>query len=1209
MQPALKKFFLILSVALFIFHNQSLSAQDSNPSALTETQRETLIKDLLEKSGNRLRWAHHARLEFAYTAYEYVLAHENPDLKLQAMFNIAELYFQQGNFDEAVNFFDSIIEFEPKINIELVVKAKTYKGSIYRLKVQLYEALDIIHSAHKFAEQDDSQHLLPLTSNNLGLVYRSFGDTSLAEEYFERALESAKHHKDTNQIILSKTFMGNLYHSKNRTSEAYSLYLDAMNLAELCHDRQNIALINNNIGNIYRDNGDFEKALEHYYTVLSKLDEIVMAGLETATLRNAGDAYLRMENKDAALEYFSKSLQIAEETGLRWFMRNNYLRLSEIYSQTLQYDSAYIYLSKFNELNREIFDNHLRNSIEYYTDRISEAQRMEEIYRFRLERNLLLLIIAGLLVLFFVSLSVLIYKRFKEKREHIKRLQNALEQKDFTEKALKQSEENYQMLIKTLNEGLIVLDLKNKIEFVNFKACKVLGVNDKNDLIGRDFKNFLLTPEDEKLFHDKMELQKMGISDHYEVKMKNVTGDILWANLSSAPILDENLKSKGSVTLITDVTERKKYEENYNELTSNLNQKIKQLNCLYDISDISGVPGISFEEIINKSLEIIPVGLKYSYDIGVQIMFDNKVYSSPNYKETPWSYTVPIKVQKKKLGHIKVVYLEQKPNINKDPFHFNEKILLKNISEKFGQILESKNLEKVLLENQERLKEIQKIAKIGHWEKDLVKGNYTFSDNFFDIVELTPERRKFFDYEKFKEFIHSEDRDTFKIIEDIDKDHDKVLSFYYRILTHDGKVKNIFSSRKVLRYEDGTATKLVYTIQDITEQKLNQELQHKAEVALKTSEAKQQVLADMSFEMRTPLNGIMGVVEFLLKSELTPEQTNLAGTIKESSEGLMNIINNIQDLSRIENGNFQIEEHQVNIKELVQRITNLFEVLAKEKGVKLIVEINSSVPQYIKTDENRLFQVLSGLITNVIKETKHDTVYLRISVTDATGKSFNVKVEVSDEIEKTSKKHSAKSDKSLRHLKGSDLYHQDGLSLTISNKLVELLGGNLMIKNSEKSGNSFYFSFNATLPDIESTSMKSSGNGDEAMQAIEGLRVLYAEDKIINQKVISLMLSHANCSITIANNGAEALEKLKEQEFDVILMDMIMPVMDGMEAIKAIREKYPDPPPIIGLTAMSMDKSKKLYMENGLDDLITKPVKAAVLYKKLSSWYTQKKVK
>ena len=1197
-------FYFLFSFLTFI--PESIS-QEIPGNGLSENQREILIADLIEKSGDRVRWSHRARLDFALTAYEYAQELENPDLKMRAMFNMAELYFQQGNFDYAHEFFDTLLLYgKEKGNLVLEVKARCYIGSIYRYKGEIYEALGITYDAHQKVLASDLGKLISLTSNHLGLIYRNLGDTAMALEYYKQALDNALEFKDANQTILAYTYLGNLFRTKGDPEKAHDYYLTAMELAIRNNDMQNIASLNNNIGNIYRDRGEYDKALEYYYLALGMLDEVFLAGLETVITRNIGVTFMRKGDLDEAYNYINKSLYSSQQVQLLWLTRDNYHTLSEIYHEQGQYQEAYSYLIQYNQLNQQIFNDRLINSINYFNEKIYDAQRKEELYRFRWQRNLLLLTIAGLGLLFLISLFILIFSRLKEKKSHVESLETTLRDKEITEKALRQSEENYQTLIRTLNEGLVVLDLDNKIEFVNFKACKVLGVKDKSELTGRNFKEFLLTPEDEKLFNDKMELQKMGISDHYEVKMKNVSGDLLWVNLSSAPILDENLRSKGSVTLITDVSDRKKYEETYSDLTTDLNQKIKQLNCMYDISDISGVPGITFEEIIDKSLEIIPVGLKYTHDIGVQIMFDNKVYASDNYKETPWSYTVPVKVQKKKLGHIKVAYLEEKPRINKDPFHFNEKILLKNISEKFGQILEAKNLEKVLRENQERLQEIQRIAKIGNWEKDLVSEDFTFSENFFNIAEISPERRKFFGIEKLLEIIHPEDKHTFdELINDKDLDNN-ILSYHYRIITQQGVIKNIYSSRKVVRDDSDQPFRIIYTIQDVTEQKINQELKYSAEVALRTSEARQQVLADMSYEMRTPLNGIIGVVEFLLKSDLTSKQMNLTKTIKDSSEGLMNIINNIQDLSRIEHGNIQMHDKVFDINQFTERISNLFLALTRHKELKLKIVLDKNIPSKIVADEVRLNQVISNLISDAVKRNEKGEIHLKLWLAKKLEEQMVIGVEINDPSRDDNRRLPVHLIDSLESISDTDIYKSEELSLSISQKLIELLGGALSIRTDKKLGSIASFDFIAKQPEKDSGKSDKNGNQDKMMKAIKGLKILYAEDKIINQKVITLMLSHAKVDVALANNGAEALDMMGKNKYDVILLDMIMPVMDGMETVKAIREQFDSSPPLIGVTASTMEKSKKLYLENGLDDIITKPVNPVELYEKLAHWHLRK---
>ncbi len=1198
-------FFLHFLIFLFILIPRTLS-QEIPGNGLTENQKETLINDLIEKSGDRVRWSHTARLDFALTAFEYAKGLANPDFKMRAMFNMAELFFQQGNFDYALQYFDTLQLYGKETeNIDLEVKSKCFIGAIYRYRGDMYEAMRITHAAHQKVLSDGHEKLISLTSNYLGLIYRNLGDTENAMNYYRQALENALQFNDTYHTILAYTYIGNLFWFEGNINTAHDYYLTALELAIQNNDMQNITSLNNNIGNVYRERGDFDQALEYYNIALGMLDEVYLASLESIILRNMGVTFQRKEDLEQAYEYVSKSLEKSLQIQLLWLIRDNYKTLSEIYYQLGNNYDAYSYLLNYNQLNQQIFNDRLISSINYLNEQIFDAQRKEELYRFRWQRNMLLLTIAGLGLLFLVLLFVLIFSRLKEKKSHVESLENTLREKEVTEKALRQSEENYQTLIRTLNEGLVVLDLENKIEFVNYKACKVLGVKDKTELTGRNFVEFLLTPEDEKLFNDKMELQKMGISDHYEVKMKNVAGDLLWVNLSSAPILDENLRSKGSVTLISDVSDRKKYEETYSDLTTDLNQKIKQLNCMYDISDISGVPGITFEEIIEKSLEIIPVGLKYTHDIGVQIMFDDKIYASENYKETPWSYLVPIKVQKKKLGHIKVAYLEPKPKINKDPFHFNEKILLKNISEKFGQILESKNLEKVLRENQERLQEIQRIAKIGNWEKDLASGDFTFSENFYNIADLSPERRKFFGIGKLTEMVHPEDKETFNelLINDFDK---TILNYQYRIITQQGVIKNIYSSRKIVRDDNEKPFRIIYTIQDVTEQKINQDLKYSAEVALKTSEAKQQVLADMSYEMRTPLNGIIGVVEFLLKSELSSEQMNFTKTIKDSSEGLMNIINNIQELSRIEYGNIQMHDKVFDVKKFVLKIADLFAALTRHKELKLKTELDKKIPAKIVSDELRLNQVISNLISIAVKRNEKGDIILKIWCEKKLKKHMVVGVEIKDPSVNDNEETSLHTIDSVESISETDIYKSEDLSMSISQKLVELMGGDISIHTDKKQGTTTKFSFIAKQPEETLKSSDKNGNQDEIIKTIEGLKVLYAEDKIINQKVIKMMLSHASVNVDLANNGAEAIDLMNKEEYDIVLLDMIMPVMDGMETVKAIRQQFKRIPPIIGVTANTMERSKKLYIDNGLDDLIAKPVNSAELYEKLAYWHSTK---
>ncbi len=1178
--------------------------------ALSEEQKESTVSDWLEKSNDRNRWSHNARVEFATSAYQYAIILKNQELKMASMLSMVELFFNEARFDDVLPFLDTLSLWAiEKNNIEVRIRVDIYRASIFRYRGKLYNALSITYEAYQLAHNKKLPGMIALTSNNLGVIYRNLGESNLVFSFYSEALESSESAGDTTQLIIAHTGMANYWYFEKDLDKAYELYQLALKLALETNDLQNIAFLHNNLGNVYREKGDFSKAIFHYNKALEMLNEINVVGLRAVILRNMGLVNQRENNLNQALQLFNKSLEITQNIGIESFVRDNYLSISQVYASLGNTKEAYNYLLLYSELSQKLHSSQLANRISYYNEKIYTAQQQEEHYKFRLERNFFILIIVILLLLFLITFSILLFRRFKDKRKHLDRLKSIIEDKVITEKALRQSEENYQTLLKTLNEGIIVLSRDNQIEFINQKAGKILGTNDKDALIGEQFGDFLLAIDDEKLFQEKSELQKMGISDQFEIKLKNLLGDVIWVNMSSAPILDENLKTKGTVALISDVTEKKKSEQTFGELTGNLNQKIKQLNCLYDITDISGVPGISFEDIIEKSLEIIPVGLRYSHDIGVQIMFDNMTYQSQNFVDTDWSYSVPIKVQKKKLGYIKVAYVEEKPNINKDPFHFNEKILLKNISEKFGQIVESKNLEKILLTNQQKLEEIQRIARIGNWEKDLVTQNCEFSETFYEIIGVNHERRRFFDHHKFIETIHPDDKENVLEFEArlLKSDARTDSTTNYRVITGEGAIRYIFSSGRLIKDENNHSVGCVFTVQDITDQKYAQELQHNAELALKTSEAKQQVLANMSYEMRTPITGIMGMTDFLLGSGLTLSQLELAKTIKDSSLGLLNIINNILDLQRIEAGKFRLNNSVFSLSQMLDKVSAIFTALTRNREISLAINIAPNLPDNIFSDQDRLYQVISSLLAIVVENAGKGNITMFLRQESIIDGKMLVMVEIVDDFstvdfESVRKilQPSERMDEIISSKKENAV-----VGLAISKKLVEMLDGTIGIARNSPKGTTFFFTFYTTIASETSISEENLKSPDNRKANLEGVKVLCVEDQKINQKVISLMLSHAGCQLSLVSNGKEALDLLSKEKFDVILLDMVMPVMDGVETMQNLKLSHKKYPPVIALSANVLDEDREKYLAAGVIDFVSKPINAAELFEKIEMWHNQ----
>ncbi len=430
--------------------------------------------------------------------------------------------------------------------------------------------------------------------------------------------------------------------------------------------------------------------------------------------------------------------------------------------------------------------------------------------------NHIVLYISIAAFIFFLFLVFLLIIRQQEKKKYLSLLQKSDEEKKEATKALKLSEGKYFSLIRTINEGFIYTDTKNKILFLNEKACELLG-SKFDDIINKNLYDFLHGPEDVIAFQEKSEKKQKSIADKHELRVKKVNGDYVWLSFSVSPIVDENNHCTGSVAIIDDITQRKQYDFSMKELTSNLNQKVKQLNCLYDIYDLTSIPGITFDEVFKRSLEIIPFGLKYSHDTCVEIIFKDVAFRSDNFEETQWCFTVPIKVQKKKLGQLRVCYIEEKPYIKKDPFHFNEKILLKNIAEKLGQVIESKNMERLLKETNHKLAVAQKIAQVGDLEWDLINHRKTFSDSFFDIIEVPSDKRFMFDEDMFLELVHPEDKKHIKKVFDKIMKYDfNMLKFESRFIQSNGNIQNIFFTGDIIYDDNNKPVKLIFTIQNTT---------------------------------------------------------------------------------------------------------------------------------------------------------------------------------------------------------------------------------------------------------------------------------------------------------------------------------------------------------------------------------------------------------
>ena len=749
-------------------------------------------------------------------------------------------------------------------------------------------------------------------------------------------------------------------------------------------------------------------------------------------------------------------------------------------------------------------------------------------------------------------------------------------------------------LIENLQDGIMVEDENRKLIFTNIRFCKIFGLHESPEsLTGIDC--WKLTKRAMHLFNDRSgffnETNQLITQQRYCLNRELILRDGRILKRDFIPIKNDDGIYMGNMWVFTDITEaftaKKALEDQrvfYENILNNLPADIAVFDAEYRYRFVNPV------SIKDNNLRKWIIG-KTDEDY---FRFRNRPLDNAYERYKRFQEVLSLK---------KEVRWEEESFDNSGAERVHLRILYPVLDENncvsqligYGiEITERKYIEQQVKFSEKRYRDLINFSQgiiITHDFTGIVK---SINPAVEKILGIPPDAVV---GKNLVSFIPERDQAAFTEVYITNIIEQGGVEGVFRIFTITGEKVYLLYKNVVVK-EPGTEPYIIGFAQDITQRILaEKELEVAKQITEDSSRAKERFLANMSHEIRTPMNGIIGIASLLKKTPLNKEQRNYLNLVLESANNLLVIINDILDLEKIIAGKLEFESIPFNITEKVQIVADSFKYKAEEKDISLYVKNDLASNLYVNGDPYRLSQILTNIISNAVKFTEKGQIIVSITMEEKNHEVVEVTYCITDTgIGISSDKLNDIFDPYVQERsETSRKYGGTGLGLAICKNLVDLQGGSLQVKSDLGKGSSF----NIIIPYKKALGKPLIVEDKRDRKLLSGKRILVAEDVEINQFLAKHILESWMCDVTITPNGAEALQELINNDFDVILMDIQMPVMDGIETthqIRTLKDKSKANIPIVALTANALKGDDEKYRAAGMNGYLTKPFNEVALY-------------